>query len=139
MTSPQQLDDLLPDDLLEDEAAPPRIVHALLHTSLTASLSGMPLILRPGDPVEVTQDLRDYNTDRTGRCALDRTDLFAPGPAPAGMLPEPGTPEHDDAHKAAHEAAWRIIDPEERRIAVARVRETYGYLGASRTLRSTAS
>lgn len=91
MTSPQRLDDLLPDDLLEDEAAPPRILHALAHTSLTGSLSGLPLILRPGDPVEVTQDLRHYNTDRTGRCSLDRTDLFAPGEPPV-ELTKPGNP-----------------------------------------------
>lgn len=71
------------DDFLDDTA--PTVLHALVHTALVASVGGYSLILNPGDSVTVTDELRELNRDRLGRCALDRPELFTPGPAPADL------------------------------------------------------
>lgn len=129
--------DISLDDLLTDPPATTATVHALKPTSVVGNVTGSPITLNRGDNLEVTPHLRQLNTDRAGRCCLDRTDLFAPGPAPADMLPVKGSAEWDDLHKARREAAWRIQDRTEREAELAQVRAQFGSLNPSRTLRES--
>lgn len=123
------------------------LVHFLVHLSFPVSES-LPLTVRPGDTVTVTQQMIDLNRDRTGWSWFSMVDdpegqvrrygcvRFARGLPPADLPSAPGT-DLEDRHKAEHEAAWRITDPIERAQALSRVRERFGSLGKSKTLRST--
>lgn len=72
-----------------------------------------------GWPAIVDDD--DEQVRRWGRVHLRR------GPAPDDMLPwEPGTPEHAEAREAARRRAWAVLDPAERREALADVERVYG-------------
>ncbi len=139
-------DDLL--SLPEPAPAGPRpgdLVHFLVHTNIVTAHG--PLIVKPGTTVTLTGSIIELSKDRNGQSWLDLVDdpaaqlrqhgrvRIARGPAPTDLLPSPGSTEHDDMHLLAHDAAWRISDPQARAEALAQVHERFGTLGRSRTLR----
>ena len=144
--------DLLFDDLLPDspQLLDGDVVHFLVHLSFLWD-SELPITVRPGSTVTVTADMLVANIDRNGVSWLDLVDdsgeqvrrygrvRFARGPAPEGLLPALGTTDHDDLHKAEHDAAWRLTDPDARAEAVRQVQDRFGTLGHSRTLRPSTS
>lgn len=93
-----------------------------------------------GDELEITQEIVDLNTDRTGHCALlDRLDsesgTVRRGPWPEGVLRLlPGSFEHAEARETARQEAHRILDPVKRQAALKAVGERYGSVPTSRTL-----
>jgi len=104
-------------------------------------------VMRRGQTLLVTPEVREANTDRLGQCSLDLTEAeqlarwrvvyFRPGPFPDDEDPLTiGSFEHDQARANALKQAAEIADPDEQRIALARVREKYGVpsSGRSRTL-----
>lgn len=124
---------------------PGDLVHFLVHTNIATAHGSV--IIRPGTELTLTGSIIQLSKDRNGESWLDLVDdpaaqvrqhgrvRFGRGPAPADLLPDPGTPEHDDQHLLAHDAAWRITDPQARAEALAQVHERFGTLGRSRTLR----
>lgn len=106
-------------------------------------------VMRRGETVTIDDALRRANSGRDGVTALDRDEAeqlrtygvvyFRPGPFPEDEDPlTPGSFEHDQARAAALAEAAQIADPDEQRIALAKVRERFGVPseGRSRTLRT---
>lgn len=104
-------------------------------------------VARRGMTLLVTPEIRAANTDRLGNCVFDLTReqqeqrfgrvMFEVGEPPADFDPlVPGSFEHDEARAAALRAAAALPDPEQQRIAAAKVRERYGVSSesSSRTL-----
>jgi hypothetical protein len=104
-------------------------------------------VARRGMTVLVDDALRQANTGRDGTCVFDLDAaaqerrfgkiMFLPGEPPEDFDPlVPGSFEHDQARANALREAAEIADPDEQRIALARVRERYGVHseGRSRTL-----
>jgi len=102
------------------------------------------MVMRRGQSLLVTPELRAANTDRLGRCALDLTEdeqlqrfgvvHFRPVEFPADQDPlTPDSLEYDDRRAAALQDAGRISDPDEQRVALARIREAYGVPGSARS------
>lgn len=116
-------------------------VHAIravtVHTS--TSLGALARVLTYGEEMVLTDDIIEANRDRLGRCALlDRLDdpsgPLRRGPWPEGVdRMEPGSPAWDNARTAALEAAARLPDPDQQRIACAKVREQYGSASGARS------
>ncbi len=93
-----------------------------------------------GDEAVLTTEIIDANRDRLGRCALldllDDEDAQVKawgsvkvrrGPWPAGLSRvQPGSPAWDDNRAAALRAAALLPDPDQQRIAAAKVRAEYG-------------
>lgn len=62
---------------------------------------------------------------------------FGLGPAPEGMVPEPGTAEHREAREQARQVAWSMPTPQARAEALAAVNERFGPAPTTSTTLST--
>lgn len=104
-------------------------------------------VMARGQQLVVTPEIRQANTGRDGRCVFDLDAaaqeqrfgkvMFEIGELPAGFeVLEVDSFEFDQARANALAEAARINDPDEQRIALAKVRERYGVpsSGRSRTL-----
>ena len=105
-------------------------------------------VMRRGQTLLVTPEVREANTDRLGQCSLDLTEAeqlarwrvvyFRPGEFPSSEERlTPGSPEWDQARAAALQAASLLPDPDEQRAAAAAARERFGLPSSARS-RTTA-
>jgi hypothetical protein len=102
-------------------------------------------VMRRGQTLVVTPEVREANTGRDGRCIFDLTEeqqrarfggkiMFR-----SGAFPEdeerltPGSPEWDHARSAALQAAALLPDPEDQRAAAARARGRFGVPSSARS------
>lgn len=107
-------------------------------TGLTLPLSRTDgQVMRRGQTLVVTPELRALATDRLGNCVYDLTPdeqlkrygkvMFRVGEPPADLKPyERGSFEEDDARAAALRAAALLPTAEAQRIAAARARAEFG-------------
>lgn len=123
------------------------------HAGLTVhggeGYSGEATVMARGQRLVVTPAIRAANTGRDGSCVFDLDAagqerrfgrvLWEVGEGPPDGFDhwEPGSFQHDQARANALKEAAEIADPDEQRIALAKVREKYGTAseGRSRTLR----
>lgn len=108
------------------------------------------VVLNRGQNVVVTTAMLEATRDAGGRytgvalvndpaaqLARHGRVLFAPGEAPADMVPEHGTAEWRMAREAARQAAWSESDPARRNAALAAVNSKFGPAPITSTTIST--
>lgn len=79
----------------------------------------------------------DLADDEAGQVARWGAPGFARGPVPEGMtLYTPGSTEADVAHSEARTAAWAQADPERRAEALRALKQEFGNLTTSTTIRT---
>jgi hypothetical protein len=101
-------------------------------------------VMARGQRLVVTPGIRAANTGRDGRCVFDLDAaaqerrfgkiMFEVGVPPSDFeVLEVGSFEHDQARANALAEAAQISDPDEQRIALAKVRERYGVASSGRS------
>lgn len=113
------------------------VTYHFVATGLTVPLSRLDSrVMRRGQSLVVSLEMRALATGRDNSCVWDLTEaqqlqrfgkvMFRVGPWPGGDALEPGSFELDDARAAALREAAALPDPEQQRIAAAKVRERFG-------------
>jgi hypothetical protein len=117
----------------------PLFIHFLAPKSIVIDRFGFGRVLEYGDEIEVTGQLIEDNTDRTGACFLDLLGndeeqerrwgkvVFRRGRWPAGQSRlERGSFAWADAREAARKAAWTIENLATRQEALRKVEADFG-------------